>query len=54
MLLMFSDLIVLGEHVFPIAKILLFCETAVVRIAEVIAQKEDFPGGLDRKDTMGA
>jgi len=54
MLLMFSDLIVLGEHVFPIAKILLFCETAVVRIAEVIAQKEDFPSGLEGKGPMGA
>ena len=39
---------------FKIAKLPLFRETAVVLIAEVIAQKEDFPGGLDRKDTMGA
>jgi len=54
MLLIFSDLIVLWDAVFPFAKILLFCETAVVRIAEVIAQKEDFPSGLDGKDTMGA
>jgi hypothetical protein len=54
MLLMFSDLIVLVEHVFPIAKILLFRETAVVPIAEVIAQKEDFPDGLDGKGPRGA
>jgi hypothetical protein len=54
MLLMFSDLIVLWDAVFPFAKLLLFCGTAVVRIAVVIAQTEDFPCGLDAKDPMGA